>query len=495
MADFLKIYEKFKTITAEKHLIEDGDAVLAAVSGGRDSTAMLLLLKRLASEKPGIYPAVFHFNHCLRGAESDGDAEFVRELSKKLGIECFSEEGDVGKYAAENKLSIETAARELRYRALRRCAKEIGEKTGKTVKIAVAHTAEDRAETVFLNIVRGTSVDGLEGIKYVNGDVIRPLLDLTKEDVETVCRESDQCYRTDSTNFERIGKRNVARLDVFPYIDGKMDCDITSRLLGLSKHAADDADFIAGEAEKAFEQCAALRDDGGVDLFPEMINALHVSLRSRVVRKAISLAENCGVKPYRDCVSVTADMADRTMAFLRGGRGTLELGKGVYCIGSGGSYTITAKKPETDAETSEEAEAAIPDEGRSETVCGGYKLTAEVFEGSAIGEALEKASVSNDSAAAFDLDKLKEAIDQCGEKLLIRAPAEGDRIRPFGAGGGKSLGKFLTDRKIKPADRRGIRLLALGKDAVHVFGLRRSDVAPVDGNTKKCILFELKSEN
>ncbi len=492
MTDFLKIYEKFKTITEEKQLIGEGDAVLAAVSGGRDSTALLLLLNRLAQERSGFYLGVFHFNHCLRGDESDGDEQFVKDLGGRLGLDCFTERGDVKGYAEENRLSIETAARDLRYAALRKCAENIGIVKGKRVRIAVAHTAEDRAETVFLNIVRGTSVDGLEGIKYENGDVIRPLLDLTKDDVEMVCRECGSGYRTDSTNFMKIGKRNVARLDVFPYINGQMDCDITERLLSLSKLAADDSDFISKEADRAFEKGAEVKG-GDVKLFPEVLNPMHPSLKSRVIRKAISLAGRDGVMPFKDCVSVSTDMVERTAGFLKGGSGTLELGKDVYCVGAFGSYVITVGKPEKAEKSAEALAVRIPADGGAEyRVKSGLALEVKVSEGHEIQKAVRRASESCERVAVFDLGGLEKIISESGE-LVLRCPEEGDRIRPFGAGGGKSLGKFLTDRKIRAAERVNLRILASGNNVLHVFGLRRSDAAPVNGDTQRCVSFELKS--
>ncbi len=491
MADFLKIYEKFKTITAEMRLIGENDAVIAAVSGGRDSTALLLLLKRLASEKKDLYVAAFHFNHCLRGAESDGDEAFVKKLSEDWKIDFYSERGDVKGYAEKNKLSLETAARDLRYGALNRCAEKIRGATGKNVKIAVAHTAEDRAETVFLNIVRGTSTEGLEGIKYVNANVIRPLLDLKKDDVETVCKEFGSGYRTDSTNFMRIGKRNVARLDVFPYINGKMNCDITERLLSLSKLAAADADFISKEADKAFEKGVKVIG-GDVELFPEILKELHPSVRSRIVRKAISLAEKDGERPYRDCVSVTADMVERTAGFINGGSGVLELGKGVYCTGSAGRYVITCNKPAERNEGMPEIQVTVPEYGQSFTVKteDGGELRVSVIGGADIEKAVREASESGESIAVFDAEELRKMISETGLKL--RCPREGDRIRPFGTGGGKSLGKFLTDKKIRGSERGKIRLLAAGNNVIHVFGVRRSDSAPVTESTRSCAVFELK---
>ena len=494
MSDLLKIYDKFKEITEKRELILEGDAVLAAVSGGRDSTALLLLLSRLVSEKTNVTLALFHYNHCLRGAESDGDARFAEGLARKLGIECFSERGDVAGYAAKNRLSIETAARDMRYGALRKCAEKIKKDTGRNVKIAVAHTAEDRAETVFLNIARGTSVDGLEGIKYISGDIIRPILDFTKEDVETVCRELGTGYRTDSTNFERIGKRNMVRLDVFPMINEKMGCDITERLLSLSKLAAEDGDYLSGAADEAFKECATLSGNGDVVLRPESIEKLHPALRSRVVRKAISLAsDEKGFKPYKDCVSLGSDTVARTLNFIKGGRGNLELGKNVYCTGSAGKYRITAGVKDRGTEEPIVIDGRLLTGGGTARGSGTLKIVIDTLTGDDIGKAVKEAADSGEKQAVFDLDRLLGLITD-GESLVVRAPAEGDRIRPFGAGGGKPLGKFLTDRKIQAAERYNIKVLALGKNALHVFGVRRSDAAPVTGSTERCVRMKLIEE-
>ncbi|MBP5312060.1 MAG: tRNA lysidine(34) synthetase TilS [Clostridia bacterium] len=499
MTDFLKIYDKFKSAAAGMKLISEGDAVLAAVSGGRDSVALLLLLKKLAADLPDLYIGVFHYDHSLRGRESDGDALYVNDLAKRLKLPFFSEKGDVAKYASENKLSLETAARELRYKAMRNAALSIANETGRTVKTAVAHTSEDRAETVFLNIVRGTSVDGLEGIRYRNGDIIRPLLDLTKEDVETVCRESGENYRTDSTNFERIGKRNIARLDVFPFIDKAMDCNITERLLSLSKLSAEDSDYLTAEADRVFPDCVEISEKGDAVLSAGRITALHPSISSRVIRKAISLVENSeGKKPFKDCVSVSTDMVVRAEGFICGGRGILELGKSVYCVGNGPEYYLTSNRPKGTTETPD-IFAEIPpvmegvrlftwetDGGKTAV------LTVRTLAGALVKEALKKSIGGGETAAAFDLDELTKLAEEKGGTLTVRNPGTGDRIRPFGLDGSKTLGKFLTDRKIPAARRSGVVILALGKEVLHVFGVRRSGIAPVTENTSRCLCLELK---
>ncbi len=496
MSDFLKIYEKFKTVSAERGLIAEDDAVLAAVSGGRDSTAMLLLLAKLREEREDLFISVFHYNHCLRGEESNGDERFVKGLAEKLRVDYFSGRGDVAKYAADNKLSVETAARELRYSALRDCAAGIEKWLGKKVKIAVAHTAEDRAETVFLNIVRGSSVEGLEGIKYVNGDIIRPILDLTKDEVETVCAELGQDYRTDSTNFERIGKRNVLRLDVFPYIDKKMDCDTKERLLSLSKLAATDADYLAKETDRVYSDCTKACENGDVELLPEKICALHPAIRSRVLRKAISLTgDGKGFFPYRDCVSFGSEPLERLTAWLGCGKGTLELGKGTFCVSKGDRYFLTLRPGKKVPGTNPlPVEISLPSAGTANVPLGdGGSLEIRIAPGKEqLKIALEQATASGENEAVFDLDVLLETMSKRGGQLLLRAPEEGDRIRPIGASGGKSLGKFLTDKKIGPADRSSVRLIALGKDVVHVFEVRRSDIAPVTEETVNGVIFALK---
>lgn len=193
----------------EKHnLLNPNELYIVALSGGADSVALLLLLKNA------------HFNvhaaHCnfhLRGDESDRDEAFCVELCKGLGVELHRAHFDTREYAELHKVSIEMAARELRYKWFEQLRQDIG-----AAGICVAHHRDDSAETVLLNLVRGTGLRGLTGIQPRNGNILRPLLCVSRAEIETFLAEKGQKYVTDSTNWEADVQRNVVRLAVLPLL-------------------------------------------------------------------------------------------------------------------------------------------------------------------------------------------------------------------------------------------------------------------------------------
>ncbi len=193
----------------EKHkLLKPSELYLVALSGGADSVALLLLLKNA------------HFNvhaaHCnfrLRGEESDRDEEFCVKLCKRLGVELHRAHFDTREYAELHKVSIEMAARELRYKWFEQLRQDIG-----AAGICVAHHRDDSVETVLLNLVRGTGLRGLTGIQPRNGYILRPLLCVSRVEIEAFLKEKGQKYVTDSTNLEADVQRNIVRLEVLPLL-------------------------------------------------------------------------------------------------------------------------------------------------------------------------------------------------------------------------------------------------------------------------------------
>ena len=193
----------------KKHnLLNPNDLHIVALSGGADSVALLLLLK-----EHGFNVHAAHCNFHLRGAESDGDEAFCVELCQQLGVELHRAHFDTREYAELHKVSIEMAARELRYKWFEQLRQDIG-----AAGICVAHHRDDSVETVLLNLVRGTGLRGLTGIQPRNGSILRPLLCVSRAEIEAFLAEKGQKYVTDSTNLEADVQRNVVRLEVFPLL-------------------------------------------------------------------------------------------------------------------------------------------------------------------------------------------------------------------------------------------------------------------------------------
>lgn len=200
---------KVSQFIEEKHLLSFGDKVLVALSGGADSVALLRVLLRL-----GYACEAAHCNFHLREEESVRDERFVRALAERLGVPLHVIHFDTNDYAASHNVSVEMAARELRYDWFAKLRQECGAKV-----VAVAHHRDDSVETFLLNLVRGTGINGLQGIRPVNGDVVRPLLCVSRVEILDYLSSLGQDYVTDSTNLQDEFVRNKLRLNVIPMLE------------------------------------------------------------------------------------------------------------------------------------------------------------------------------------------------------------------------------------------------------------------------------------
>jgi tRNA(Ile)-lysidine synthase len=241
-------------------LLKAGDRVGVAVSGGADSVALLRLLLELRSEI-GIVPSIVHFNHQLRGAESDGDEKFVAALAREFHLEFHVSGGDVATEAAANRLGIEAAAREMRYDFFRSLLSLPPDGSSRLDQIATGHTLDDQAETVLMRILRGTGTRGLSGIYSTvdlqreeqededefGGGVIRPLLAVRRNELEPFLKEIGQPWREDASNRDSKHTRNRVRHVLLPLLEREFNPAVTTGLCELAEIARGEQDFWDNE--------------------------------------------------------------------------------------------------------------------------------------------------------------------------------------------------------------------------------------------------------
>ncbi len=237
----------------EKGLIKGGETVIVGFSGGADSVCLLLALKKMESLLKIKLKAV-HVNHCLRGDEALRDEAFCKRLCLEKNIDFEAVRADVRGYAKEKKLSLEEAGRAVRYSILL-------ERCPKGGLIATAHHADDMAETVLLNILRGSGLRGLAGIVYKRENIIRPLLDVDKEDILRYARENGIDFVTDSTNLENDYTRNKLRNEILPVLKSDVNRRSSLHLKELAETAFEADEFIRGLAEKAVDENVSFTDD------------------------------------------------------------------------------------------------------------------------------------------------------------------------------------------------------------------------------------------
>ena len=263
--------------------------IVVAVSGGADSLALADLLNR-SRQRFKLEICIAHYEHGLRGKDSIDDADFVKSFAENLGVKFFCENGNVQNFATENKMSVETAARILRYEFLAKVRRQLNFDA-----IALAHHANDQAETVLLRLLRGSTSTGLAAMKFLtpspHGLLIRPLLRFKKYELENYCNKRGFVPRIDATNFETVATRNKIRLELLPMLE-KFNPAIVETLCRFAETSAAETDFIDNEVKKVFP---AVAKNGTINR--EEFLKLQTAIQREVIKKFIAEVTG-GVKDF-----------------------------------------------------------------------------------------------------------------------------------------------------------------------------------------------------
>lgn len=235
--------DKFIRTVEKYNMLKNGDSVIVALSGGADSVALLDNLNSI-KEKNNLALYAVHINHGLRGEESQRDENFCKTLCEKYGIKLFVRHENVAELAKKNKISEELCGRNVRYAVFEELSKQL------SAKVATAHTASDNAETLLFNITRGASLGGVSAIPPVRGNIIRPLIECTRAEIEQYCSEKNLEYVTDSTNLTDDYTRNKIRHNVIPTLK-EINPAFENSVLRLSENAREISDFLSDMTDKA----------------------------------------------------------------------------------------------------------------------------------------------------------------------------------------------------------------------------------------------------
>ena len=280
------LIERVFGFVCRNNLILNGETVVVGVSGGPDSVCLLHLLVQL-KERLGIVLHVAHLNHLLRGTESEADAEYVSTLASQMGVDAAIEQRDVKSYQVEHRLSLEEAAREVRYRFFTDVAKSLGAN-----RVALGHTAGDQAETILMRLIRGAGIYGLQGMQPLTewepfaGSrlmVIRPLLDISRQEVEEYCQQHGLNPRTDSSNLSSSYFRNRIRHKLIPLLRG-YNPRISEALLRTADSLAVDCSFFEQQVSLVWDRVVT-DAGGGFILNAQEISSLHPALQRYLLRE------------------------------------------------------------------------------------------------------------------------------------------------------------------------------------------------------------------
>jgi tRNA(Ile)-lysidine synthase len=443
-------------------MLSPGELVLAAVSGGADSTALLLCLHRLSDEF-SISIAVAHLNHRIRGAEGDADQEFVRQLSLKLSLPFFPEVIEIKKQAAETKENLEQFARRARYAFLRKTASMLNAQ-----KIAVGHNLNDQAETVLFRLLRGSGIQGLSAIHpIVGGVVIRPLLNCTRAAIIEYLNHKGASYREDSTNKDPGFTRNRIRQELLPFLEKNYNPRLVQtlgRTAGLARGAWS---FIESEAKSAFETIHAITDEG-ISLPVAEIAKFHPELQKQILRCALKSClgslHNITSQHINSILSLCGKKQSGTRVALPGGSmairqfGNLSMLKGKFWASPEFKYSLNIP-----------GECFIPD-------------IKAVFSARVLPMAPERLKEKSPGKAFLDMAAMPPI-------LTIRSRVPGDR---YGGPGHRKVKKMLIDGKIPLVQRPFLPMVVAGNSVVWIPGFRPAQEFRVKPASEMCVVLEFR---
>ena len=453
--------ERIRALTAEYDMLPRGGAVLCAVSGGADSMCLLHLLSSLAKEG-GFRVSAAHYNHSLRGAESDRDAAFVAEWCALRGIPCIVGAGDVGREAELRGLGVEETARQMRYEFLRTVADTTG-----CDRIATAHSADDNLETLLLHLVRGAGLHGLAGIPPRRGDIVRPLLTTARADIMAYLEEHHVPHVEDSTNTDEAYARNRIRRQVVPVLR-QLNPRLTESAAETMGYLRADDDFLNAQAAAACRNARWAEDDLVIEA--RYIAQLPAAIAPRAVRRLLEMmgdggAVNCSAAHLKAVVNLARGEDPSAVVFLPGGRLAQRVYKELLLT------TRAAPPPPF---------APVPLSLEGETRAGDWRV-------------LCRPETCPPEGAPGTLYLARETLEP---PLVLRPRQTGDEISLPRRGGAKSLKKLFIDEKVPRRERERIPVLADGRGvaAVAGFGADRSRLAR-PGQDALALRFEKNEEN
>lgn len=416
----------------ERHgMLENGERVLVALSGGADSTALLMVLSELGYDVFAV-----HVNHNLRGDESLSDENFCRRLCERLGIELFVESVDVRAYCEEHKCSTELGARELRYNALY--------KHSDGAKIATAHTLSDALETAIFNFTRGCGIKGLTSIPPVRGNIIRPLIDCTRSDVEEYLAQKRQDYVTDSTNLLPDCSRNIIRLNVIPELL-KINSGLMTSFAGTLASLREADVYI---------ECKALELIGEQTETYDFSQAEDDAVLSRALSIMLKRAD---IEPSFERITAAKRL-------IRDG-GRINIKKGVYLTAQAGKLFFEYQRDDEPLEVKTTLRESVQfgEKTFTEKTLSDNKLTSKT---------LVVTKISPFDISAFNKKELRWFIDEAkmGEAYTLRHYRGNETIRLPNRGFSSTIKKLLD----KDARRDNI-VIADGEGAIFVEGIGVSE--------------------
>lgn len=449
-----KIEEKVINFIAKQNLIHRGDKILISLSGGPDSVFLLFFLNKYR-KKYNIEIGAFHLNHKLRGKDADEDELFCFGLCNTLNIPFYGVRKNIKLLSIKHKVSFEEAGRNARYKELDKIARKEG-----YTKIATAHNSGDNAETVLLNLIKGTGLKGLSGIPVKRDNIIRPILPLKKDEVLKYLALNKISYRTDKSNEEPDYERNFIRLNIIPLIKQNLNPSLEDTLLSSSAILNNINSFILKFVDK--ELVGINKDKLNLSIPVSAVSNFHEELRGLLIKTVIE--RNFLITVTFNDISAILDLIDKDPGKQ------LNISGGLICFRDRKHILVSKEEKLPDTEL---------------VLRPGQKI--KVSEGTI--------SINYKKDSDFSGNKFIEFISAdilADDLFVLRNWKPGDRFFPIGMKGSKNVSDFLNDLKLEPSQKKKQLVLLNNNNIIWVVGQRIDNRFRITDKTKKILEICLK---
>jgi len=459
--------EKVLDFIKENLMFNNGDKVIVAFSGGPDSTCLLYILNKL-KEELGITLVGAHINHCLRGDESDKDEEYAKKVCESLDMGFYSIRVDIHRVSKEKNISCEVAGREVRYEFFEELMVKLN-----ASKVALAHNANDQAETILMRIMRGTGIEGMIGIKPVRDKIyVRPILHLSRKEIEKYCYVNGISPRIDKSNLENIFARNKVRLELIPYIEENFNEDIIKTLNRLSDIVKKDNDYLEDISAKEFKKYCEI-DERKV-IINKKAFMVHDAILSRIIRGALLVVNNNLYNFEKIHISSIIGLQKHHTGK------TIMLPQNIIVENCYGNMHIYIG-----AKSSKVNNNQYPLSINEKNFINDLDKVVDI---NIIQRSQFIEDKGNDYIKYFDFDKIEKPI-------TVRYRKEGDTFMPLGMKGNKKIKDLLMDLKVPKNIRNEIPLICFGDDIGWVVGYRISEKFKISKDTKNVLKIRVENES
>ena len=472
-----KILRTVKQTIAAHRMLAPDDSVLIAVSGGPDSITLAHVLHTLTAEQPRRL-AIAHLNHGLRQKDSDRDAEFVAELAGRLDIPYYMEKKDVHHFQRNARLSLEEAARKVRYRFFEETAARYGYN-----KIAIGHHGNDNAELVLMNLLRGSGPLGLSGIAPVrDGKIIRPLIQLKRYEIVDYIADQKLSFVTDASNTDLSFRRNRIRHRLIPELEKSYNPAIIETLNRLGAIMRAEDQWLENLLDNEFNNCISVKGPDAVSIDLDQFQEVAAAAKRRIIRRVI-------LSVKKDLRRITLAHIDAILKLIdkHPRAGCLSLPAGIRAILGPAGLTIT----------NSQSDASVIFDGSNGSAVVQYQYTITPPGALSVQEAgvtirlseigaddLPDFITAGKNLAFFDMNSLRFP-------LVVRNIRPGDRFSPLGVNGTQKVKKYFIDNKVPGSRRRLCPLLLSAGKIIWIAGHRIDNCVKVVSATRRILKAEL----